>query len=333
MITPLDAPLATAGRLLFESGWSVTAVALVALAIEPLLRRTPAALRSALLAVAVLRFLWPASLGTPWGFDGGAAAIAAAATGPRPGPVTTWVTAALLAAWGFGLLVAVARLAAAHAWCAGWRHGRTPDPDLARRLDALAAQLGLRRAPAVVVRDDATVPFVVGAGHPVLVLPETPVATAALLHELAHVKRGDLWLRGLAACATAIWWWHPLVHVLAARLHAAQEEACDDLAIAASGVTPDHYGALLVAAARDARAMPAAPVAAAAARFDGRSLERRVRRLLDPARPSHRLGPAHLLLIVAAVAFALPRAAAPGLGFRLVPGASQPHVHLHSHRH
>jgi TonB family protein len=98
-------------------------------------------------------------------------------------------------------------------------------------------------------------PFVWGWLRPVVLLPldagEWPAERRrlALTHELAHVKRRDNWTALLALFAQALYWFHPLVWWLAARLREQQELACDDRVLA-SGAEPGAYAEFLVEMAR-----------------------------------------------------------------------------------
>jgi TonB family protein len=102
---------------------------------------------------------------------------------------------------------------------------------------------------------DISVPVVSGLVRPVILLPRAaeywPLSqrNAALNHELQHVVRKDLWttLAGHLACAA--YWFHPLVWLIAGRLRQEQESACDD-AVLVSGFDPASYAEALVAAAR-----------------------------------------------------------------------------------
>jgi beta-lactamase regulating signal transducer with metallopeptidase domain len=48
-----------------------------------------------------------------------------------------------------------------------------------------------------------------------------------LVHELAHVKRRDHWVRWLELVVIGLYWWYPLVWWARRRLRAAEEECCD----------------------------------------------------------------------------------------------------------
>ena len=50
---------------------------------------------------------------------------------------------------------------------------------------------------------------------------------ALLAHELAHVRRGDHWVRRLEFIVLGLFWWYPLAWWARTRLQAAEEECCD----------------------------------------------------------------------------------------------------------
>ncbi len=113
----------------------------------------------------------------------------------------------------------------------------------------------LRRGGSGVVYADVSVPLVAGLLRPAILLPmaaeEWPAERleAALRHEREHLRRGDLWTLLLSHLACAVYWFHPLVWMVAGRLRAEQEHACDD-AVILSGFSTAGYAEALVAAAR-----------------------------------------------------------------------------------
>jgi beta-lactamase regulating signal transducer with metallopeptidase domain len=88
------------------------------------------------------------------------------------------------------------------------------------------------------VRECAAVtsPMVVGAVSPVVLLPEgfaghaMDEVRAALLHELAHVKRRDYLTNGVCQLAALPVNWHPVAFGVQRRIRQTREMACDEMA-------------------------------------------------------------------------------------------------------
>jgi len=90
-------------------------------------------------------------------------------------------------------------------------------------------------------------PGVVGLLHPVLLLPEgiaerlTPAQLSAVLsHERCHIRRHDNWFAAIHMFVEAVFWFHPLVWWIGAKLLAERERACDE-AVLRSGSAPLIY--------------------------------------------------------------------------------------------
>jgi beta-lactamase regulating signal transducer with metallopeptidase domain len=107
-------------------------------------------------------------------------------------------------------------------------------------VDAVARSIGLDGAPTTLVSDESISPFVWsgapwgGRGQTLLVLPadlwislDRRARRTVLIHELAHVRRGDHRLVWLEMLVTSIYWWHPLAWWVRARFRDAAESACD----------------------------------------------------------------------------------------------------------
>ncbi|NII11055.1 M56 family metallopeptidase [Oleiagrimonas sp. C23AA] len=146
----------------------------------------------------------------------------------------------------------------------------------------------LLRGMRVRTSGDISSPMVVGAIRPCIILPQALIgdASSATLrhvidHEIAHVRRGDLWIAWLQAIGLAAYWWNPLLHLIGTRLDMTREMACDEQAIKQSG-TPISYANALLETTRSALFRKAHPDVFAAGIFATRSaLSRRVDALLD----------------------------------------------------
>jgi bla regulator protein BlaR1 len=215
----------------------------------------------------------------------------------------------LPALWLAAMLVQVPLLA--RQW---WRTRRllnTAEPLVDVPLQALCAQrahaLGLRRCPPLYVCADIDSPQVTGLRQPVVLLPAahamTPVESAmAIAHELAHLRRGDLWLGWLPAIAGRLFFFHPLVRWALREYAFEREAACDAEVLRQTGTMPDAYAQLLL---RLGVSHPMhAGLAGASPTFQ--NLKRRLTMLqhVDPVSRRHLRG--WLLVALVAVAGVLP---------------------------
>jgi beta-lactamase regulating signal transducer with metallopeptidase domain len=97
-----------------------------------------------------------------------------------------------------------------------------------------ARRLNLDRLPAIVFSEDAVTPAVYGVFRPVLLLPANYAdslspeeAEHVLLHELAHLKRGDLWMHGVCLVLQIVYWFNPLLVWVRKQLRHVREMCCD----------------------------------------------------------------------------------------------------------
>ncbi|AGC48630.1 peptidase m56 family protein [Myxococcus stipitatus DSM 14675] len=162
----------------------------------------------------------------------------------------------LLGAWVVGLLWQVRHQVRSWALMRQVRRSARPlvHPELEEEVRELSVSAGLRQAPALLVSDAVTSPLATGLLSPVVVLPAKAVRLMpveglrmALAHEVAHLKRGDLWLGWVPALAEALLFFHPLARRAAREYALAREEACDAEALRLTGAEPADYGELLLA--------------------------------------------------------------------------------------
>ena len=153
-------------------------------------------------------------------------------------------------------------------------------------LSALAEaqrRMGFKHGTALLVSDELRSPISWGLLRSTIVLSPKAVravgeAEAIIAHELAHIARLD-WAKLLASrVACAVFWFNPLVWMLARESHQLREEAADDAVLMADIDGPD-YATLLVGAARHDN--KAALMAAHGVAPSKNSLKRRITRVLD----------------------------------------------------
>jgi RND family efflux transporter MFP subunit len=130
-----------------------------------------------------------------------------------------------------------------------------PAPDILRdRAGRLAAHLGLHRAPAVWLVP-ARIPPMLWAltGRPRLLLPEDlwgrfdeTQQETVLVHELAHLKRRDHWVRWLEAVVLGLYWWNPVAWWARRQVEKAEELCCDAWVVWALPKAVEAYAEALV---------------------------------------------------------------------------------------
>jgi beta-lactamase regulating signal transducer with metallopeptidase domain len=160
-------------------------------------------------------------------------------------------------------------------------------------VDALAQTSGARVPLTVLQGTSSDAPMTWGVLRPHLLLPAGVEAwpkerlRAVLLHELAHVQRRDGLWQLLAQLTCALYWFHPLVWLLAFRLRIESELACDDQVLC-SGIRPIDYATCLLEVLRTVRgSRDCLPAAMSMAR--GAPIRKRLRAILDPKRNRRRL--------------------------------------------
>ncbi|MDB5356738.1 MAG: peptidase family protein [Phycisphaerales bacterium] len=179
------------------------------------------------------------------------------ASTPAIAPVALHIsgTAILLCVWTAGVLVALAQIAREWRAAVQLRRGARPldDPSLAELL-AFGVHPGrFREVPPVLISDDATGPLLLGGWRPAVVLPAqllrectTAQARLAVAHEMAHYRRCDLLWCWLPRLGRVLFFFHPLVLATQREWRAAQESACDQLAVELTGARAAEYAAALL---------------------------------------------------------------------------------------
>ena len=179
----------------------------------------------------------------------------------------------------------------------------TPAPAAwTRRLDVLARDLGVRGPVRLLETPLVDTPATAGVWRPVILAPlgllagfSTEQMELILLHELAHVRRGDYLAHLLLRAVEILLFYHPAAMWCARVARAEREACCDELASRTAGDRLAYASALVELERFRTREL--APALGAA---DG-DLVGRVRRLLEPPPARRPIQPAALALVVAAL--------------------------------
>ncbi|MBP7050447.1 MAG: hypothetical protein KBE65_05490 [Phycisphaerae bacterium] len=116
-------------------------------------------------------------------------------------------------------------------------HAVSQPADLPEWFDGLvtqaAAELGLRRTPRVIFTERVCCPAVFGVLRPVLLFPADRLPAARqetrhiLLHELAHIQRGDLLVHAVYMILVTVYWFNPLLWLIRKHVQNLRELCCD----------------------------------------------------------------------------------------------------------
>jgi beta-lactamase regulating signal transducer with metallopeptidase domain len=118
------------------------------------------------------------------------------------------------------------------------QHLKDKQSNLPERLEDLlvstARKLGLRKVPQAILTNKVCCPAVFGIFRPVLLMPAdklqnltTQDAEHIFLHELAHIKRGDLFVHAVYMILQIAYWFNPLLWLIRKNLQNLRELCCD----------------------------------------------------------------------------------------------------------
>jgi beta-lactamase regulating signal transducer with metallopeptidase domain len=269
---------------------------------------------------------------------------AAPAPIPAPGPSLSWEGLVLLV-WTAAVVVLfllllervvfIGRLAA--------KSDAAP-AELTAALDECRRRMQVKRAVTVRISPYASSPAVCGLLRPAILIPQGLASKlrphevrAVLMHELAHVKRGDLWINLVQTLLQVAYFYNPLLWLANTMIRRIREQAVDETVLVAMGESADEYPQTLVNIARLALAnRPALALRLIGVVESKSALTARIKHILaHPIPKSARLGLLGLLAVLVTAIFLLPMAKGNSLGnwfdrdvlIRFAPGDSTDDIH------
>jgi bla regulator protein blaR1 len=234
---------------LLDHLWQSTLFALAAALVTLALRRNEARVRFWVWFAAAAKFLIPFALLSALGSQFGEHRAAQAAVpvqafvnvvqqivepltspttlGRRSGMAGSSLETVVLMVWGLGCVLLLMR------WGVRWMKIRAT---LANAVPAtIAAPVTVNKRIPVKLTAQLWEPAVVGLLRPVLLLPSgiaerltTAQLQSVIAHEVCHVRRRDNLTAALQMLIEAIFWFHPLVWWIGARMVEERERACDE---------------------------------------------------------------------------------------------------------
>jgi len=165
----------------------------------------------------------------------------------------TWQGLVLLF-WLAGVLAFVGLLAQRIRFVKGLVAASAPaGGELLCLLDQCRRQMGVRRQVGLRTSEAVPSPAVCGLLRPIVLMPTSLVKKlspeglrAALIHELAHIKRGDLWINAMQTFLQVIYFYNPFVWFANAMIRRTCEEAVDETVLVTLGGQAKDYSNTLI---------------------------------------------------------------------------------------
>ena len=150
-------------------------------------------------------------------------------------------------------------------WIVGWmwrirgmreRATMVVEGPLFEQFMGLCARLDLGRRVDLYVSEEKVSPMAFGLFRGKVILPSSMVAALSegqmggiLAHELAHLRRWDLWVIALENLLLMLWWFNPVYWLVVRALRREREDCCDDLVLHVGAASHEGYCESLVRAA------------------------------------------------------------------------------------
>src|SRR5882724_4846490 len=135
-------------------------------------------------------------------------------------------------------------------------------------------------------------PAVCGFGRPVILIPRHLAESLSvtqmrgvLLHELAHIKRGDVWVNHVQTLLQIFYWWHPLVWLANSHIRRLREQAVDETVRVQMGAEGESYASTLIEVAKLNLHRPLPALGLIGIVESGSALAQRIKHLLESPVP------------------------------------------------
>ncbi len=149
-------------------------------------------------------------------------------------------------------------------------------------LNSCRQQLGIKTAIQVRCADIGS-PAICGVFRTVILIPPGLASSlnslelrSVLLHELAHYKRGDLWVNHAQILLQIFYWYNPLLWLANATIRHAREQATDEMVLVAMGGDAPAYPLALLRVAKLSLNRPFAALGLMGILEPGRGLAQRI---------------------------------------------------------
>ena len=178
-------------------------------------------------------------------------------------------------------------------------------------------RMAVKRRIDLRISASATSPAVCGLSNPVILVPKNLAPglssgelRVVLLHELAHIKRGDLWVNLAQTILQIFYFYNPLLWLAGAMIRRVREQAVNEMVLVAMGEKARQYPQTLVNVAKMAFKRPALSLRLIGVVESKSALTCRIKHILSRPMPkTAKLGIIGLVVVIVAAAILLPMAA------------------------
>jgi HEAT repeat protein/beta-lactamase regulating signal transducer with metallopeptidase domain len=186
-------------------------------------------------------------------------------------------------------------------------------------IDALqycCQQIAVKRKVSLKISPNASSPAVCGLFRPVILMPQKLASNlgsdrlqVVLMHELAHVKRRDLWVNLAQTILQIVYFYNPLLWLANAIIRRVREQAVDEAVLVAMGDAAQQYPQTLLDVAKLAFRRPTLSLRLIGVVESKSALASRIKHILNrPIPKSAKLGVLGLLVVILAAVILLPMA-------------------------
>ncbi len=217
--------------------------------------------------------------------------------------------------WLVGMLVLLALLVRRICFVRGLiAQSRPANERLLEMLDECRCRIGIRQYIELRLSGNKLSPAVCGLFKPIILMPATlpkklsrEKLKAVLIHELAHIKRGDGWVNLLQTMLQIVYFYNPLVWIANAMVRRVREQAVDEMVLVTLRPETKSYSNMLIDIAEMAFWRPNFSLRIIGVVESKKALERRIKHMLSrPVPKSSKLGCLGLIAIVVIGAILLP---------------------------
>ena len=181
-------------------------------------------------------------------------------------------------------------------------------------LEECHRRMGIRRNIALRLTGQKLSPAVCGLFKPTILMPAALLQKLSreklkivLIHELAHIKRGDAWVHLLQTILQIVYFYNPLIWIANAMVRRVREQAVDEMVLVTLRPKAKNYSNMLIDIAEMAFWRPNFSLSIIGVVESKKALERRINHMLTrPVPKSSKLGLLRLIILVVIGAILLP---------------------------